>query len=164
MASSTSCVMKKQVFLSLLPGLQQLALELGAGLGVECAEGLIHEQHLGVGGVGAGNRDALLHAAGELLRVVVGELREVDLLQVLHRQLVGFLTLDAAHLEREADVLLDGQPGEERVLLEHDAAVCAGALHELAVAVDLAAGGLEQAGDDVRAACSCRSRRGRRRR
>ena len=35
------------------------------------------------------------------------------------------------------------------VLLEHDAAVGAGTLHQLAVAVDLAAGGLEQAGDDV---------------
>ena len=54
-----------------------------------------------------------------------------------------------AHLEGEADVLLDRQPGEEGVLLEHDAAVGAGTLDELSVAVDLAAGGLEQSGDNI---------------
>ena len=98
--------------LILLPGLQQLGLELGAGLGVQGAEGLVHEQHLGIRRIGPGDGYPLLHAAGKLLGIVVRKLGQVHLFQVLHGQLVGLLAFDALHLQGKAHVFLNGQPGE----------------------------------------------------
>ena len=54
---------------------QELALHQLARLGVERGEGLVHQQELGLRGEGAGEGDALLHAAGELARPGVGEAR-----------------------------------------------------------------------------------------
>ena len=49
-----------------LPGLHEQALHRGAGLGVERAERLVHADHAGLAGQGAGQLHALAHAAGEL--------------------------------------------------------------------------------------------------
>ena len=46
----------------------ELLLHDDAGLRVERAEGLVHQQHLGLEHIGARDRDALLHAARELVR------------------------------------------------------------------------------------------------
>jgi len=46
--------------------------------GVERAERLVHQHDLGVVGEHAGNRDALLHAAGQLMRIGVGETLQAD--------------------------------------------------------------------------------------
>ena len=43
-------------------------MEQVAGHGVEGAERLVHEQHVGVLGEGPGQGDPLAHAAGELVR------------------------------------------------------------------------------------------------
>ncbi len=45
-----------------------VAQRLG-GEHVECAEGLVHTEHLGLGNQGAGDAHALFHAAGEFARV-----------------------------------------------------------------------------------------------
>ena len=135
--------------LLLLPGVEQLLLQLGAGLGVQGAEGLIHQQHLGVDGIGPGDGHALLHAAGELLGIGLGEALQIHHLQILVGDLLGLLVALALELEAELHVLLHGEPGEQGVLLEHDAAVGAGALHGLAVHQHLALGGALQAADDV---------------
>ena len=50
-------------------------LQVGAGLRVDRGERLVHEQHLGLVGDRAGDRHALLHAAGELPRVALGGVR-----------------------------------------------------------------------------------------
>ena len=44
-----------------------------AGLRVDAGEGLVHQQDLGLGRERPGQRHALLHAAGQLVRVGVGE-------------------------------------------------------------------------------------------
>ena len=46
--------------------------------GVERAERLVHEQHVGVLRQRPRERDALAHSAGELVRSLLPELREVD--------------------------------------------------------------------------------------
>ena len=51
-------------------------LHLGAGEGIERAEGLVHEQDGGVGGEGAGEADALALASGELPGVAGAEFGE----------------------------------------------------------------------------------------
>src|SRR5690606_41484647 len=53
-------------------------LEVGAGLGVDGGEGLVHDEHLGLVSHGARDRDALLHAARELPRVAVAGVIETD--------------------------------------------------------------------------------------
>ena len=45
---------------------------------VEGGEGLVHEQEAGAGGEGAGDGDAHLLAAGELARVVLGDVSKAD--------------------------------------------------------------------------------------
>ena len=63
----------------------ELVVEPVARHGVERAEGLVHQQDFGVLRERAGERDALAHAARQLVRALLGELPEVD-----HReQLVG---------------------------------------------------------------------------
>ena len=61
-----------------LPDLQQLVLQPLARHGVERAERLVHQHHLGVVGEHARDRDALLHAAGQLVRIGVGEALQAD--------------------------------------------------------------------------------------
>ena len=56
----------------------QHGLHLGAGEGVEGAEGLVHEEEVGVGGEGAGEADALALAAGELPGIAGAEFGEVE--------------------------------------------------------------------------------------
>ena len=63
---------------------QQLEDRAG-GLRVEGAGGLVGEQHLGVAGQGAGDADALLLAAGELGRVVLGLVGEADEVEQFER-------------------------------------------------------------------------------
>ena len=47
----------------------EFVLQFGADERVERGKRLVHEQDIGVGDEGAGEADALLHAAGELLGV-----------------------------------------------------------------------------------------------
>src|SRR4051812_13883570 len=49
------------------PELLELEVEEGAGLGVEGGEGFVHEEDGGVKDEGAGDGDALAHAAGEFV-------------------------------------------------------------------------------------------------
>ena len=65
-ASSMLLVTKTMVRWSVLPDSVQLLLHQVAGLGIQCTEGLVHQQHLGLNAIGAGNTHPLLHAAGEL--------------------------------------------------------------------------------------------------
>ena len=57
----------------------------GAGMGVERGERLVHQQHLRLVGQHAGDLDALLHAAGELGRMLVLLAVEADQLEVAPR-------------------------------------------------------------------------------
>ncbi len=58
--------------------LHQLVLQLGAGQRIERAEGLVHQQHLGFHRQRPGDADALLHAAGDFVRVLVRGMRQAD--------------------------------------------------------------------------------------
>ena len=66
-----------------LPDAQEFALHQAAGLRVERAERLVHQQDPRVDRQGAGDRGALLHAARELRRVAVLEPRQADELDEL---------------------------------------------------------------------------------
>ena len=94
----------------------ELQLHLAAQLEVEGAEGLVEQQHPGVVDQGAGHGDALLLAAGELVRLLAGLLPELD--QVEHLLDLLLHRLDAAPAQAEGDVLEDVEVREEGVGLE----------------------------------------------
>ena len=99
----------------------ELVVQQVAGHGVERAERLVHQQDVGVLGEGAGQRDPLAHAAGELVRALVGEVRRGG-----RRSSSSATRSCALALRRrrgacsgELDVAGDGEPREQRRLLEH---------------------------------------------
>src|SRR4029078_7239527 len=72
---------------------------------------------------GARRRDPLLHAAGQLARKPRLEAVQSDQIDVARHRLALLVRRAAFHLKPVGDVLIDGEPGEQRVLLENDAAV-----------------------------------------
>ena len=70
--------MKRVVLCQLLRELEELILQLAADQGIEGAEGLVHQEHVGVRGERAGESHPLLHAAGQLGGEAVLEAVELD--------------------------------------------------------------------------------------
>ncbi|OLT20716.1 hypothetical protein BJF78_09070 [Pseudonocardia sp. CNS-139] len=128
---------------------QQLGLHALAGHLVERAEGLVHEQQLGAGRERPGDRDALLHPAGQFARAGRGELGEPDQLQQLGGARPALRLRDAVDVQRQLDVLRDRAPLQEPGLLERDAVVLveAGLPGRFAADERRARGGLLQVGD-----------------
>ena len=103
----------------------ELDPHLRAERGVEVGERLVEEEDLGRAGDGAADGDALLLAAGELLRALVEVLADAQDRGGARHRGVDLGLRPAGHLEREAHVLAHGHVRVERVVLEHhgDAAV-----------------------------------------
>ena len=128
---------------------RQLRLQHVARLRVERAERLVHEQDVGLERERARQRHALPHAAGQLVHPGA---REAPTSRRARDILDARLALAARHaqlLHAEGDVVGDAQPGEERRVLEHDAAIGAGPAHALAADTHLALVGALEAGDEV---------------
>ncbi len=135
----------------LLPQRQQLFLHAAARERIQRGEGLVHQQHARLHRKGAGDGHALLHAARELVRMHVGELREAHLVEVERRALGGLGAARAARGEqREHHVLAHRLPGRQLVeLLEDDHAVRAGLRHRLPVQQDAPFAGRDEARDGL---------------
>ena len=97
-ASRTLWVTKITVLPVARPQRFELVVQAVAGHRVERAERLVHQQHVGVLGERAGERDALAHAARELVRPLLGEVAEVHHLE----QLVGARAALVARRRRRA--------------------------------------------------------------
>ena len=103
-ASAIECVTKTIVEPGLVPDPQQLAVQALARHLVERAERLVHQQQRRREGERARDRDALLHAARELPRVVVLEAGQLDEVEQLAHALVAAAPVPAEQLERQRDV------------------------------------------------------------
>ena len=73
----------------LAPDFEEMRLHAAARLRVERAERLVHQENARLIGERAHDGDALLHAAGKLVRIGVGEFLEADELQPLQRLPLG---------------------------------------------------------------------------
>ena len=102
-----------------LPQAQQLLVEPVARDLVERAERLVHHQELGLEAERARDRDALLHAARQLPRVLGLEAGQADALEVLEGDASRPGLVEAMDLERQADVGEHGAPRKQRRRLEH---------------------------------------------
>src|SRR5262249_4065964 len=89
-------------------------------LGVERAERLVHEQHVGLDGERARDGGALPHAARHLGRMVVLETAEAGDRQITPRDGGALDRAEAEGLEHERHGLLEATPGQETILLEDD--------------------------------------------
>jgi acyl-CoA thioesterase-1 len=89
-----------------------------AGFVVEVAGGFVGEEDFRAVHEGAGQGDALLLAAGKLVRVVVDAIGKADAGEVLAGLLLR--VADAAEFERHEDVFQRGERGEELEALENE--------------------------------------------
>ncbi len=96
----------------------ELDLQLLAQAQVERAERLVEQQRARAVDERAGERDALLLAAGQLGRLALAEVAELHELERLVRARADIVLGDLPPLEPEGDVLLDAQMREQRVGLE----------------------------------------------
>jgi hypothetical protein len=97
------------------PQPQQFLVHADAGDGVECREGLVHQEKPRLQSERAGKRHALLLAARQPVRQLVGGVLEPDQRQEASRRLA--LRRDAggsAHPQPEPHVLQGRQPGKNR--------------------------------------------------
>ena len=99
----------------LAPDAVEQAMHLGAGQRIERPERLVEEKDAGTAHQGAGERDALLLAAGEDRRPIVGALGKADIPKRGERRIAP------AAAARDADIADDALPGEEAGFLEEHA-------------------------------------------
>src|SRR6516165_4454912 len=116
---------------------------------VDGGQRLIHEQHFGIIGDGAGQCAALAHAAGQMVWKSVLEAGQTDERNVLARDFLALARRHASELETKSDVVEYGHPGEERIVLEHYPSVGAGTGDWPAADVDAATRRLLETGYDV---------------
>ena len=132
------------------PDLEELRLHVLARLRVERGKRLVHQQHHRIRRQRPRQVDPLLHAAGELGRVVPLEAAEPDQLdEVVGALAHGCPVEPLVHLHAVAHVAGDGPPREEAGVLEHDRPVHAGAVHASAVDGHRAHLVVEKTGHDV---------------
>ena len=96
-----------------------LVLHVATDQGVERRERLVEEQDLRVAGERAGQPDALLHPAGELVGVVLLVAGEPDEVDHLARLGPALLLAHAADLEPVGDVVDHLLVGQQAEVLEH---------------------------------------------
>ncbi len=104
----------------LVPDLKQLELHELSSLGIQGAEGLVHQQDLRFGRERASQSSALLHASGELVRVTVLEALERRKSDVLLRRPSRLTPLRPANAQAVGDIVEHGLPWEEPEVLEDD--------------------------------------------
>ena len=112
-----------KVLFSFVAQPEQILLELAAGLLVDGAERLVHQQHVGLHRQRPGQADPLAHAAGKLVRVFVLEAGQADFGDVVPRDRLALGLVDAAQFQPEGDVAEHGRPGHQREILEHEGAL-----------------------------------------
>src|SRR6267143_1034504 len=103
---------------ALLPQALQLLMQKVASDGVESRERLVHQQDIRVLGKRTRQRNALLHAARQLMRTALLEAIEMNAMQQLSSGALALRMLDTAQLERKLDVARGGEPRQQRRLLE----------------------------------------------
>jgi hypothetical protein len=130
----------------------QPVAQLLAYLRVERAERLVEQEHLGLDRECAGERHALPLPTGQLRRITIGELIEVDELEEFHDAPFDLVLRALANRQAERHVLEHGHVLERGVVLEDepDVAVLRRQLGRVGAGdLDDAVVGVFEAGDDA---------------
>src|SRR5204863_3951336 len=111
-----------------LPDAQEIVLQRPPGLRVERAERLVHQQDFRIGGERPGDRDALLHAAREYVRIAILESAKADQIHHLARPGEPRAPVELVlNVEADGDVAQHGPPRVHDELLEHETTLGPGA-------------------------------------
>src|SRR5258708_29266052 len=102
-----------------LPQLEEPFLHAGAGLRIERPERLVEEDDLAVEQQCPQQGGALPHAAGGRVRICALEAAQAVIIEEAQGVVAGLTATDAAHLETEHDIVEDGAPRKQQVLLPH---------------------------------------------
>ena len=116
---------------------------------IEGAERFVEQQHPRSRGERARQGDALL-AARQLARLAGAKARKAHQCQEVGKPPLTVAAVDMADVEAEADIVGDGEMGEQGIILEHHADVAAMNRHRLnllAIEGDGAAIGNDEAGN-----------------
>ena len=135
--------------LALVPELDQIGAQRLRRQHVQRREGLVHQQHGGIDHQGAGQADALAHAAGELPRIGGFEAVEADQIDGRQRALAHLALRHALGLEPGLHILQHRQPGEEGEGLEDHGDALGRTFDRLAEIDHLAGAGMGEPGDDA---------------
>ncbi|MNK27808.1 hypothetical protein D3C87_461710 [compost metagenome] len=101
--------------------LQKLVLHFAADQRVQRREGFVHQQDFGIGGQGPRQADALLHAAGQLVGILVFEAGQAHLLQPFARALLALGLAHALNGQAVRGVVQHRAVREQPEALEHHA-------------------------------------------
>ncbi len=140
---------EQHCFAVVLPDPQQFILQQVAGLQVQRAEWFVHKQDIGAHRQSAGDADTLLHAAGQLVRVGLGEAGQADEVDVLAGDFETLAFRTSLHFQAERHVLQRRSPWEQIEALEHHGSSGAGAGDAVSVDLDAAAIGLVEPVQDT---------------
>src|SRR5215468_5867706 len=132
---------------SLIPDLEQKLLHFTAGLSVESAKRLVHQDHRGSQGQRARDGDALLHSSGKRLGIHACEFREPHGLEQVADCLLALVFRHTIDLQSVSNVVFHRKPGKRGVFLEHHAAIFAWTVHRLAIYQNLATIRMVEAGN-----------------
>jgi hypothetical protein len=99
------------------PEPQQFRLQRQFQLGVERTERFVHQDRPRIVDQGPRQHRALLHAAGELARIVTAIAGEPDLGQYVHDRPLPLGRRHLPDFQRHGDVVGDGSPGQQAVML-----------------------------------------------
>ena len=102
------------------PDGEQFFLHDPPRLCVQRTERLVHQQNIGINRQRAGNRRALLHAAGELGGKRLLEASQMHQIDVMLRPLLGLAAFDALLFQAITHVFDHRLPGKQCEILEHD--------------------------------------------
>ena len=97
-------------------------LQMRAGQRIECSKRLIKEQDFRLHRKRTGNTHTLLHAAGNFRRALVAGMHHLHQFQIVQHPRVTFgARLDSAEdlVYRQGHIVIDGQPWQQRMVLEH---------------------------------------------
>ena len=112
-----SWVTKTIVFLPSFHSRSRSSCSWVAGLRIERAERLVHQDHRRIVGQRADQRGALAHAAGEFVRIMILEPAKADRADQHIGALARLGIEPALHFEREQHVLQRRSPGQQIVFL-----------------------------------------------
>src|SRR5690554_2828766 len=140
---------KKDGWLALFPDAGKVFLKLHTGLGIDAGKWLVHEHDFGMIGQHSCDTHALLHAAGEFVRVALFKPLQAHQMDVFPGNALALFSGNAAHLRTESHIPHDRLPREKGKVLEHHPAIGPGALNRTAVQQHLAAGRFYKPGNDV---------------
>ncbi len=101
-----------------VPEIVDLAAQIFSGEHVKRAERLVEKEQFRIDDEGTREANALLHAAGQFLRIGTFEPVETDDVDRFESSLRAFRTSDTLRLETEFDVFKYGQPRQQRKGLE----------------------------------------------